>query len=66
MVDILGRVFEVVSGLEMPPAARIYLLTELGAIEYQLSVGTSEKIQLAAMVGVFKIAVDMTASTVTV
>ena len=57
--DVVKQLFLKVSGLEMPAAARIYLTDELANIEYQLSVGTSDKIQLSSMVGVFRIAVDM-------
>lgn len=85
-IDILSRVFTHISSLEMPPNARVYLLTELAEIEYvfpcfffmlcrvfliplapisryHLSVGTSEKIQLSALVGAFKNAVDLTAAS---
>jgi replication factor C subunit 3/5 len=33
-LDILSRVFTLISALEMPPKARIYLLAEMADIEY--------------------------------
>jgi replication factor C subunit 3/5 len=60
LADILKCVFEKVECLEMPRKSRIYLLENLADIEFNSSVGTSEKIQLTAMVGVFKNMLDIT------
>jgi replication factor C subunit 3/5 len=60
LIDILDNVFQKTAGLDIPNKSRIYLLENLADIEYNLSVGTSEKIQLTAMVGVFKNVMDMT------
>jgi replication factor C subunit 3/5 len=59
--DILEQVYQHVAGLEMPDQSKMYLIDELATIEYNLSVGTVERIQLAALVGAFKIAIDMSA-----
>ncbi|KAJ3324787.1 hypothetical protein HDV06_006095 [Boothiomyces sp. JEL0866] len=58
--DILTHVFKLVSGLDMPQKSRIYLVQELADIEYNLTVGCSDKIQLSALVGAFKNSIDMT------
>ena len=37
----------------MPSAARVPLVEEMAEIEYRLSAGTAEKLQLAALVAAF-------------
>lgn len=77
--DLLNGAFEFIDGLQLKPAARVYLLDILATIEYVLSVpftstlmearpfrhrlaaGASEKIQLTAMLGAFKNAVEISA-----
>ncbi|KAJ3119363.1 Replication factor C (RF-C) subunit [Nowakowskiella sp. JEL0407] len=59
LTDIISSLFEVVRGIEIPREARSYLLDKFADIEYKLSMGSSEKIQLGALLGAFKIAVDM-------
>jgi DNA polymerase III delta prime subunit len=60
--DIISRVFKVIGTLELPKACRVYLIQQMADIEHNLSVGTSDKIQLSALVGAFKVAMDMTES----
>ncbi|KAH9166351.1 P-loop containing nucleoside triphosphate hydrolase protein [Lactarius sanguifluus] len=47
--------------IEFPPAARVYLLDQLATTEYRLSAGADERIQLTALLGAFKNAVELTA-----
>mmetsp|Transcript_9851 Transcript_9851/g.36737 ORF Transcript_9851/g.36737 Transcript_9851/m.36737 type:complete len:354 (+) Transcript_9851:1-1062(+) len=56
--DIISGVFTYVSKFTLPLSEDIheYLLVQLADLEYQLSFGCSEKIQLSALVGVFQIA----------
>jgi replication factor C subunit 3/5 len=61
-IDILTRVFKQITTLDIPQSARCFLLVELADIEYHLSAGASEKMQLSAMVGAFKEALDIAAS----
>ncbi|KAI8908981.1 P-loop containing nucleoside triphosphate hydrolase protein [Gorgonomyces haynaldii] len=56
--DILTSVYRKLSELELPAQSRIYLVDQLAKIEYNMSVGTTDRIQLAAIVGAFKIAVE--------
>jgi len=60
--DIITKVFDVVSKYELPDEARVFLIEQLADIERNLSVGTSDKMQLGGVVGAFKIAMDMTES----
>lgn len=78
--DLLNGAFEFIDGLQLKPAARVYLLDMLATIEYvspprsfhcrshgrtsirhRLAAGASEKIQLTAMLGAFKNAVEISA-----
>jgi replication factor C subunit 3/5 len=60
--DIITRVFQAISNLELPKASRTFLIQQMADIEHNLSVGTMDKIQLSAFVGAFKVAMDMTES----
>ena len=57
--DIIAKVYGVISSLELPKQTRIYLIRNMADIEHHLTLGTSDKMQLSALVGAFKIAVDM-------
>ena len=76
--DLLNGAFEFIDGLQLKPAARVYLLDILATIEYvsprsfhyhsrnhvyrhRLAAGANEKIQLTAMLGAFKNAVEISA-----
>ncbi|KAH9975970.1 P-loop containing nucleoside triphosphate hydrolase protein [Lactifluus volemus] len=59
--DLLAGAYEYIDTIEFPPAARVYLLDQLATTEYRLSAGASEKIQLTALLGAFKNAVELTA-----
>ncbi|GAA94596.1 uncharacterized protein L969DRAFT_52519 [Mixia osmundae IAM 14324] len=57
--DIIAGLGEALSGLDMPPHARIYLLDHLAQIEHRLSTGGSEKLQMTALLGAFQNAVEL-------
>lgn len=59
--DILGGVFEELEDLDLKGHARMFLYDKLAGIEYRLSMGGTEKIQLSAMVAAVKQGVDLQA-----
>jgi len=59
--DLLVGASEYVDTIEFPPAARVYLLDHMATTEHRLAGGASEKLQLTALLGVFKNAVELTA-----
>ncbi|KAH8833093.1 P-loop containing nucleoside triphosphate hydrolase protein [Flagelloscypha sp. PMI_526] len=59
--DLLSGAFDYIDGLDLKPHARVYLLDMLSTIEYRLSTGASEKLQLTALLGAFKNAVELSA-----
>jgi replication factor C subunit 3/5 len=56
--DIITEVAKYVTRVKMANETLIGLVTRLADVEHRLSVGTSEKIQLSAMIGAFQIARD--------
>jgi len=65
LVDIIGRVHENIVRVNMPPSILAYVLDELSNIEYRLAFGTSDRLQLGALVAVFQIAKEKLASSPT-
>ncbi|TFK39827.1 P-loop containing nucleoside triphosphate hydrolase protein [Crucibulum laeve] len=59
--DLLTGAYDYMETIEMKPHARIYLLDHLATTEHRLSTGGSEKIQLTALLGAFKNAVELSA-----
>ncbi|KAJ7130618.1 P-loop containing nucleoside triphosphate hydrolase protein [Mycena epipterygia] len=59
--DLLTGAYDYIETLELKPHARIYLLDHLATTEHRLSTGASEKIQLTALLGAFKNAVELSA-----
>lgn len=59
--DLLTGAYEYLETIELKPHAKIYLLDYLATTEYRLSTGASEKIQLTALLGAFKMAVEISA-----
>ncbi|KAJ1882441.1 Subunit of heteropentameric Replication factor C (RF-C), partial [Kickxella alabastrina] len=57
--DIISELAPYVNVIDFPASTRVYLLEQLADIEYHMSVGSTEKIQLSALVGAFKIGVEM-------
>ncbi|KAI9228875.1 MAG: P-loop containing nucleoside triphosphate hydrolase protein [Piptocephalis tieghemiana] len=63
LLDILGEIGEYLESVELPQTMRIYLLEKLADLEYRLSGGATEHLQVTALVGIFKTAVDIAATT---
>ncbi|KAF8892243.1 P-loop containing nucleoside triphosphate hydrolase protein [Infundibulicybe gibba] len=61
--DLLTGAYEYMESIELKPNARIYMLDHLATTEHRLSTGGSEKIQLAALLGAFKNAVELSTKT---
>eukprot|EP00842_Homolaphlyctis_polyrhiza_P004381 jgi/Hompol1/4944/HPOL_000464-RA len=59
LVDMLGELTLSLSSMDLPRAARIFLLDRLADIEAHVGAGGNEDIQLAATVGAFRCAVDI-------
>lgn len=53
--DILREIHPYILRLSMSDECKMFLLEKLGDIEYNLSFGTSEKLQTAALIGSFQI-----------
>ncbi|KAG5519037.1 hypothetical protein PMAC_002569 [Pneumocystis sp. 'macacae'] len=59
LLDIITGVHEALDGLELPVNLQCHVLDNLATIEYRLSSGASEKIQLSAMIGTIKTGIDL-------
>ncbi|EPT02994.1 hypothetical protein FOMPIDRAFT_1116968 [Fomitopsis schrenkii] len=57
--DLINGAYEHIETIEFKPQARVYLLDYLATTEHRLSTGASEKIQLTALLGAFKNAVEI-------
>ncbi|KAI9456923.1 P-loop containing nucleoside triphosphate hydrolase protein [Boletus coccyginus] len=57
--DLLSGAYEYVETIDFKSQARVYLLDFIATIEHRLSTGASEKIQLSALLGGFKNAVEL-------
>ncbi|KAF9454306.1 P-loop containing nucleoside triphosphate hydrolase protein [Macrolepiota fuliginosa MF-IS2] len=57
--DLLTGAYDYIDTIELKPHARVYLLDHLASTEHRLSTGGSEKIQLTALLGAFKTAVEL-------
>jgi len=53
--DILTEVHDMVQRIEFPPKIKIALLESLSEVEYRLSSGTNERIQMSSMIAAFNI-----------
>lgn len=60
LTDMLTYLHELVLQISYPPPVMNFLLSQMSNIEYRLSHGTNDKLQLASLVGVFKQACQMT------
>ncbi|CAA7265133.1 unnamed protein product [Cyclocybe aegerita] len=58
--DLLTGAYEYIETVELKPHARIYLLDHLAVTEHRLASGGSEKMQLTALLGAFKNALELT------
>ncbi|KAH9821891.1 P-loop containing nucleoside triphosphate hydrolase protein [Melampsora americana] len=59
--DIIIGIYEYLKTIELGNIPQIYLLDQISQIEYRLSTGGSEKLQLSSLLGSFKIAVELSA-----
>ncbi|KAL2916394.1 Subunit of heteropentameric Replication factor C (RF-C) [Polyrhizophydium stewartii] len=59
LVDLLTELTAAISSMDMPRASRIFLLDKLAEIEYNISSGANEDIQLAATTAAFRLSVDI-------
>ncbi|KAJ2439720.1 Subunit of heteropentameric Replication factor C (RF-C), partial [Coemansia sp. RSA 2424] len=57
--DIISEMTPFVNNVDFPPVTRVYLLEQLAEIESHMAVGSTEKIQLSALVGSFKIGIEL-------
>ncbi|KAG1767187.1 P-loop containing nucleoside triphosphate hydrolase protein [Suillus placidus] len=57
--DLISGTYEYVETIDFKPQARVYLLDFLATTEHRLSTGGSEKMQLSALLGAFKNAVEL-------
>ncbi|GMK57648.1 hypothetical protein CspeluHIS016_0404820 [Cutaneotrichosporon spelunceum] len=57
--DLVAGAYDFLETVELPVQSRVYLLDHLGQAEHRLSLGGSEKMQLSAILGAFKIAVEL-------
>ncbi|WFD33070.1 Subunit of heteropentameric Replication factor C (RF-C) [Malassezia sp. CBS 17886] len=59
LADLLNGMHELVLSLELPAHARIFLMDQMAQIEYRLSTGASERVQLSALLAAVKAAVEL-------
>ncbi|ORY48009.1 P-loop containing nucleoside triphosphate hydrolase protein [Leucosporidium creatinivorum] len=59
--DIIAGIYEYISTVEFGKVTRVYLLDHLAQVEHRLSTGGSEKLQLTALLGATKNAVELAA-----
>jgi replication factor C subunit 3/5 len=52
LADVLSNITTVVTAMELPPGVLADILSGLSDVEYRLSFGTDEKLQIASVVGV--------------
>ncbi|EST08858.1 Replication factor C, C-terminal domain protein [Kalmanozyma brasiliensis GHG001] len=59
LADMISGVYDLLATIKLPAKSRIYLLDHLADTEHRLSTGGSEKIQLTALLGAVKVAVEL-------
>jgi replication factor C subunit 3/5 len=57
--DILGALYEALQDLDLVPQTRVMILDILATIEYRMSVGANERLQVSAMIAGIKTAIDI-------
>ncbi|KAF9922067.1 hypothetical protein FBU30_007841 [Linnemannia zychae] len=57
--DILTEVYNYLELVDMPTNARVYILDKMADVEYKLSTGASEKLQLTSLIGSFRIGSEL-------
>ncbi|KZT07284.1 P-loop containing nucleoside triphosphate hydrolase protein [Laetiporus sulphureus 93-53] len=61
--DLINGAYDYIETIDFKPHARIYLLDFLATTEHRLSSGANEKIQLTALLGAFKNAVEISSKS---
>lgn len=59
LVDIVTEVTGVIAKKDLPQDAMAYVMDKLSNVEYRLSKGTSERLQMASFVGIFFVLREM-------
>lgn len=59
MADIVSEVFKFSQTVEFPRATRVFLNEQLADIEYRLTSGCSEKIQLSSLISAFQLGKEL-------
>lgn len=59
LADVLNSLYALLQTYGLAPAARVMLLDHLATAEYRLSTGASEKVQLSALLGAVKLAMEI-------
>ncbi|CCF48278.1 hypothetical protein NDA11_002094 [Ustilago hordei] len=59
LADMISGVYDLLATIKLPAKSKIYLLDHLAHTEHRLSTGGSEKIQLTALLGAVKVAVEL-------
>ncbi|KAG0214308.1 hypothetical protein BGX28_002416 [Mortierella sp. GBA30] len=57
--DILTEVYNYLELIDMPANSRVYLLDKMADVEYKLSTGANEKLQLSSLIGSFRIGAEL-------
>ncbi|KAK4530411.1 hypothetical protein CCYA_CCYA04G1268 [Cyanidiococcus yangmingshanensis] len=63
LLDMIHGLHETVMLMELAPRVKAFLFEELADLEWRLSNASSERIQLAALVGIFRLAASMVSET---
>ncbi|EIM23986.1 P-loop containing nucleoside triphosphate hydrolase protein [Wallemia mellicola CBS 633.66] len=61
--DILTGVYDYIQTIEFPTATKVAILELLAEVEHRLSKGSSETIQLSALIASFKLSLDIAAKS---
>ncbi|PWN46845.1 putative RFC3-DNA replication factor C, 40 kDa subunit [Violaceomyces palustris] len=59
LADMISGVYDLMMNVKLPSQSRIYLLDHLASTEHRLSMGGSERIQMTALLGAVKVAVQL-------
>ncbi|KAG0053409.1 hypothetical protein BGZ83_001175 [Gryganskiella cystojenkinii] len=57
--DILTELYSYLELIDLPSNARVYLLDKMADVEYKLSTGSNEKMQLTSLIGSFRVGAEL-------
>ena len=57
--DILAELYSYLELIDLPSNARVYILDKMADVEYKLSTGSNEKMQLTSLIGSFRIGAEL-------